>query len=492
MHRNEEEIIIKINFSVRGDKLSFTGKEKVNSGSLNYYLCGFSFDSEWKGITAMAIFRRDDEHIGPMLITDGVCLIPTEMVKKSGLFEIGVYGSNSDMRIATNWCKIEVADGAYTETATAPDEPQPDVWESYMLYLSETLENSVPRINESGNWEFWNTEKKVYTDSGKPSRGIEGEKGDKGDKGDIGERGKKGDRGDTGERGEKGEKGERGNDGYTPIKGKDYFTDADILSLGIDKKVDKEIAIPHTIAFGNPVFIGDRLSGEKLISIKVYGANGGVGDLQDDGSYKTSLSVSAKNMFNPEFLKVTTGGVYGYYKMIDTNEDLVMSLRVKDESVTLPDGAAVMFTYRGYDAKYQDDGQAEYLVPIWINNRHMGEYVLNEKNGICLKYLSFYPNSKSTIEAIKAKFDIQIERGNVATELEPYIPPVEVSVSTPLPINKGETVNITDFDIPESDAYTISSATVVSPSKIEVEYYQDINKVISELKNAILAQGGNV
>ena len=39
-----------------------------------------------------------------------------------------------------------------------------------------------------------------------------------------GERGPKGDKGDTGE---KGESGRDGKDGYTPIKGKDYFTEAD-------------------------------------------------------------------------------------------------------------------------------------------------------------------------------------------------------------------------------------------------------------------------
>ena len=40
-------------------------------------------------------------------------------------------------------------------------------------------------------------------------------------------------------RGERGLKGDKGNDGYTPIKGVDYFTDEDIKSLGIDDKVDK-------------------------------------------------------------------------------------------------------------------------------------------------------------------------------------------------------------------------------------------------------------
>ena len=44
---------------------------------------------------------------------------------------------------------------------------------------------------------------------------IKGVKGDKGDKGEAGENGKNG------------ANGKDGADGYTPVKGKDYFTDAD-------------------------------------------------------------------------------------------------------------------------------------------------------------------------------------------------------------------------------------------------------------------------
>ena len=44
---------------------------------------------------------------------------------------------------------------------------------------------------------------------------IKGVKGDKGDKGEAGENGKDGANGKDGE------------DGYTPVKGKDYFTDSD-------------------------------------------------------------------------------------------------------------------------------------------------------------------------------------------------------------------------------------------------------------------------
>lgn len=67
-------------------------------------------------------------------------------------------------------------------------------------------------------------------------------KGDKGDRGEQGIQGKQGERGLQGERGEKGEQGAQGiqgekgadgkdgtngKDGYTPVKGTDYYTEAE-------------------------------------------------------------------------------------------------------------------------------------------------------------------------------------------------------------------------------------------------------------------------
>lgn len=49
-------------------------------------------------------------------------------------------------------------------------------------------------------------------------QGIQGETGEKGEQGIQGEKGDKGDKGDT---------GSKGADGYTPIKGTDYYTEAD-------------------------------------------------------------------------------------------------------------------------------------------------------------------------------------------------------------------------------------------------------------------------
>lgn len=70
----------------------------------------------------------------------------------------------------------------------------------------------------------------------KGDTGPQGPKGDKGDTGEVGpagEKGEKGDKGDTGPTGPQGPKGDAGEaglagaDGYTPLKGVDYYTEAD-------------------------------------------------------------------------------------------------------------------------------------------------------------------------------------------------------------------------------------------------------------------------
>ena len=65
-------------------------------------------------------------------------------------------------------------------------------------------------------------------------KGPQGEKGDKGDQGEQGPAGQDGAQGPQGIQGPKGDTGEQGPagaDGHTPVKGTDYFTDADKTEL---------------------------------------------------------------------------------------------------------------------------------------------------------------------------------------------------------------------------------------------------------------------
>lgn len=101
----------------------------------------------------------------------------------------------------------------------------------------------------------------------------------------------------------------------------------------------------------------------------------------------------------------------------------------------------------------------------------------------------------------------QIEFGSIATDYEPYSTTVAAAILD-TPLTPGEYIDLirkkrvngsTETDIAvtgtlktvDSDVNNIMCDTTVAPSKINIEYYQDINKVIAEIKNAILAQGGN-
>lgn len=117
------------------------------------------------------------------------------------------------------------------ETADPP-EPQQD-WVTQMLAdVDSRVEADVP----------------LALAQAKASGEFDGEKGDKGDKGDTGPQGPQGPKGDTGERGEQGIQGETGAagpqgpqgetgttgatgpagaDGHTPVRGVDYWTEAD-------------------------------------------------------------------------------------------------------------------------------------------------------------------------------------------------------------------------------------------------------------------------
>ena len=80
------------------------------------------------------------------------------------------------------------------------------------------------------------------------AQGIQGEKGEKGDKGDQGEPGSTGAAGPQGPKGDKGDKGDTGPagaNGYTPVKGTDYFTEADKTEL---------VATVIESLGGNPIF----------------------------------------------------------------------------------------------------------------------------------------------------------------------------------------------------------------------------------------------
>lgn len=137
----------------------------------------------------------------------------------------------------------------------------------------------------------------------------------------------------------------------------------------------------------------------------------------------------------------------------------------------------------------RDNGNGKLITLTEKKTNYLYLYVCT---GYTVNNLTFYP---------------MIEYGSAPSE---YAPPYSETVTARLdaPLSPGmyidipskklvkadnstSAITIDDISIPEEESVFLECNTTVEPAMLEAEYYQDINKVIGELKSAILAQGGN-
>ena len=262
-----------LKFNITGDKLELISSRSFNSGSKGYYTAEFTFDSDWDGlIPHITITENGTERADEVIVDNRFEIATTE----SGIMQIGVYGLDSEGKkcISCAPVTIEVQRGTYTGVIPLPK----DIWEGYQIIVlgymeraegvaadakvsadnAATSEENAKASEEAAKKAESNIKNlKVTAAEGETvsvvqtttEEGINlaftlprGEKGEKGDtgatgpKGEQGERGQKGDQGvqglqgiqgEQGPQGEPGKDGKNGTDGYTPIKGTDYWTEVD-------------------------------------------------------------------------------------------------------------------------------------------------------------------------------------------------------------------------------------------------------------------------
>lgn len=109
--------------------------------------------------------------------------------------------------------------------------------------LNSAVDDALSEAKESGEFDgisathSWNgTILTISSASGTSSANLKGDKGDQGETGPQGEKGEQGEQGIQGLQGEqgekgadgaKGDKGDTGEAGYSPVRGTDYWTEAD-------------------------------------------------------------------------------------------------------------------------------------------------------------------------------------------------------------------------------------------------------------------------
>jgi hypothetical protein len=116
--------------------------------------------------------------------------------------------------------------------------------------LDNAIDDALAQAKESGEFKGDKGDRGEKGEQGERGeqglqgiQGIQGEKGADGAKGDKGDKGDQGIQGEKGEDGKDGQNGKDGADGKTPVKGVDYFTDADKKELIEEIDVNAEIHI---------------------------------------------------------------------------------------------------------------------------------------------------------------------------------------------------------------------------------------------------------
>ena len=234
-----------IQISVR-DKIATQTDDTVIINGNSDYSIEFDFDAEWSDLNnKVGIFAYNDAAAHkwayqPVMFSGNTCTVP--ILRDIHCVYVGVTAGNVQVTTpAKVQCRLSISDYADTE-----EPPSADIWGQILAKLDE-LQTEIDEIKASG---VGGTDislnvtgatvgqtikvKAVDTD-GKPTawEAVDMAAGADGVTPTIGENGNwylgETDTGkpSRGDKGEQGSQGERGTDGKTPIKGTDYWTEAD-------------------------------------------------------------------------------------------------------------------------------------------------------------------------------------------------------------------------------------------------------------------------
>lgn len=125
-------------------KLKFAGRDLVErrdavitSGSVETVTAAFEFDVSWDGFTKTAIFAAGDTVTRVLLDDTGVCTVPWEVLTDARQLTVGVVGMDGDRVLPSVRVPVFVAEGIYT-SGTAPEAPTPDVYEQLVALAQQT------------------------------------------------------------------------------------------------------------------------------------------------------------------------------------------------------------------------------------------------------------------------------------------------------------------------------------------------------------------
>ena len=130
-----------IGLLANGQSLTVELNPTVASGGCNTVEVHVDFSDDWDGFSKSAVFftSLNKNAIYEIVMTDGKCVVPSEVMEKECMLFIGVRGVNSnDNEVkTTSLVKYKISEGTPTGTGI-PVEPTPDVYQQLLTAYEKT------------------------------------------------------------------------------------------------------------------------------------------------------------------------------------------------------------------------------------------------------------------------------------------------------------------------------------------------------------------
>lgn len=285
------------------------------SGTRGDVTVAFRFDTAWDGYARTAVFRAHGKTVLVLLEND-CCALPPEAAAGGDVL-LGVFGVRGDATLTTPFARLAVAAGVPTAGDAAAAVTPTLAAQLLAAYRRLTAATAEAKAGDTAA---------VRVTAGTDSLhfAFTLPKGDKGDKGDTGD------------------KGDKGEDGYTPVRGTDYWTDADKAAIHAD--IAAQVADKV-----------DKVDGKGLSSNDYTDAD------------EAAVAGLRTNLTHIGDIEITESGT-----TIAVKDNL--SLRTAVVLLTVPDGMNAFNT----EFKF-DDGSA---VTRWCSNLNAGRITVEVTNGI--------------------------------------------------------------------------------------------------------------
>lgn len=126
---------MKLKLHATGKDLKIIEAERLISGSRKIYSCEFTFDDSWDGYTVTAVFSTNSSRLVNMAIVDGVCEIPSEVLRPNARIRIGIFGIDGERSRPTTYSDWVTVEQGTDTSGGAAQPPTPSIYEQWTSAL---------------------------------------------------------------------------------------------------------------------------------------------------------------------------------------------------------------------------------------------------------------------------------------------------------------------------------------------------------------------